>query len=145
VLQVIDLATGDGLDQAVAAQSVAEGLVGKEDLIRSLVQSALDSEVVKRAAASQHWRETYVGTVRADGTVLEGYVDLIYREDDGSLTVVDYKTDAVPAGAVASRVAYYTPQLDAYRECLTASTGEAVSTTLLFLHPVTASAVRVAA
>jgi ATP-dependent helicase/nuclease subunit A len=145
VLQVIDLVTGDGLDQAVAAQSVAEGLVGKEDLIRSLVQSALDSEVVKRAAASQHWRETYVGTVRADGTILEGYVDLIYREEDGSLTVVDYKTDAVPAGAIASRVAYYTPQLDAYRECLTASTGEAVSTTLLFLHPVTASAVRVAA
>jgi ATP-dependent helicase/nuclease subunit A len=145
VLQVIDLSTGDGLDQAVAAQSVAEGLVGKDDLIRSLVQSALDSEVVKRAAASQHWRETYVGTVQDDGTILEGYVDLIYREDDGSLTVVDYKTDAVPAGAIASRVAYYKPQMDAYRECLTASTGGAVSTTLLFLHPVTASAVRVAA
>jgi ATP-dependent exoDNAse (exonuclease V) beta subunit len=144
VLQVIDLATGDGLDQAVAAQSVVEGLVGNEDLIRSLVQSALDSEVVKRAAASQHWRETYVGTVRDDGTTLEGYVDLIYRENDGSLTVVDYKTDAVPAAAIASRVAYYKPQMDAYRECLTASTGGEVSTTLLFLQPSTASAVRVA-
>jgi ATP-dependent exoDNAse (exonuclease V) beta subunit len=145
VLQVVDLATGEGLDQAVASQSVAETVVGKEDLIRSLVLSALNSEVVKRAAASQHWRETYVGTVQDDGTTLEGYVDLIYREDDGSLTVVDYKTDAVPAGAIASRVAYYKPQMDAYRECLTASTGGAVSTTLLFLHPVTASAVRVAA
>jgi ATP-dependent helicase/nuclease subunit A len=144
VLQVIELATGDGLDQAVAAQSVAEGLVGNEDLIRSLVQSALDNEVVKRAAASQHWRETYVGTVRDDGTILEGYVDLIYRENDGSLTVVDYKTDAVPAGAIPSRVAYYKPQMDAYRECLTASTGGEVSTTLLFLQPSAASAVRVA-
>jgi ATP-dependent helicase/nuclease subunit A len=143
VLQVIDLGTGDGLDQAVAAQSVAEGLVGNEDLIRSVVQSALDSEVVKRAAASQHWRETYVGTVQDDGTILEGYVDLIFREIDGSLTVVDYKTDAVPAGAIPSRVAYYKPQMDAYRECLTASTGGEVSTTLLFLQPSTASAVRV--
>jgi ATP-dependent helicase/nuclease subunit A len=140
VLQVIDLATGDGLDQAVASQSVAEGLVGKEDLIRSLVRSALESEVVKRAAASQHWRETYVGTVQDDGTILEGYVDLIYRENDGSLTVVDYKTDAVPAGAIPSRVVYYQPQMDAYRECLTASTGGAVSTTLLFLNPIAAAA-----
>jgi ATP-dependent exoDNAse (exonuclease V) beta subunit len=76
--------------------------------------------------------------------VLEGYVDLIYRESDGTLVIVDYKTDAVPAGAIPSRVAYYKPQMDAYRECLTASTGAAVSTTLLFLHPVAASAVRVA-
>ena len=27
--------------------------------------------------------------------VLEGYIDLLYRDDDG-LVIVDYKTDAVP-------------------------------------------------
>jgi ATP-dependent exoDNAse (exonuclease V) beta subunit len=143
VLQVIDLATGDGLDQAVASQSVAEGVVGKEDLVRSLVVSALNSEIVKRAAAAEHWRETYVGTVQDDGAVLEGYVDLIYREDDGSLAIVDYKTDAVPAGAIPSRVAYYKPQMDAYRGCLAAATGAPIRTTLLFLHPAAASAVSV--
>ncbi len=79
----------------------------------------------------------YVGTVRDDGTVLEGYIDLIYREDDGSLAVVDYKTDAVSDGAIPSRVAYYAPQMNAYGECLTAATGATVSTTLLFLHPET--------
>ena len=30
--------------------------------------------------------------------VLEGYVDLIYRDDDGTLVIVDYKTDAMPRG-----------------------------------------------
>jgi ATP-dependent helicase/nuclease subunit A len=141
VLQVIDLATGDGLDQAVAAQSVAEGVVGQEDLVRSLARSALDSDLIRRAAAREHWRETYVGTVQADGTILEGYVDLIYREDDRSLVVVDYKTDAVSAGAIASRVTYYAPQMNAYRDCLVAATGEQVRATLLFLHPVTTMAV----
>ena len=31
--------------------------------------------------------------------MLEGIADLIYREDDGSLVIVDYKTDAVPGPA----------------------------------------------
>ena len=30
------------------------------------------------------------------GKVLEGFVDLIYREDDGSLVIVDDKTDDAP-------------------------------------------------
>ena len=61
-----------------------------------------------------------MATLNDDGTVLEGYVDLIFRDDDGSLVVVDYKTDAVPAGAIGSRVTYYRPQMDAYVRCLTA-------------------------
>jgi len=137
VLQVVDLATGDGLEQAVTSQSVAEGIVGQEGLVRALVQSALDNDIVKRAAVREHWRETYVGTVQDDGTILEGYVDLIYREDDKSLVIVDYKTDAVPSGAIASRVTYYKPQMDAYVRCLSSAvgTGTSISSVLLFLHP----------
>jgi ATP-dependent exoDNAse (exonuclease V) beta subunit len=73
--------------------------------------------------------------VTENGTVLEGYVDLIFRDDDGSLKVVDYKTDAVPRGGIPSRVVYYKPQLDAYVRCLQAATGASVRAELLFLHP----------
>lgn len=76
-----------------------------------------------------------MGILRADGTVLEGYLDLTYRDDDGSLVIVDYKTDAVPPGVIPTRVTYYRPQLDADREALSAATGGRVSATLLFLHP----------
>ena len=48
--------------------------------------------------------------------MLEGYTDLIYREDDGSLVVVDYKTDDIPPRAVPARAAYYAPQMTAYRQ-----------------------------
>lgn len=135
VLQSVDLTSGSGLDGAVAAQSMTEGVLGHEPLVRALVESALGSAAVQRAAAREHWRETYVGTVLDDGTVLEGYIDLVYREDDGSLMIVDYKTDAVPAGAIDSRVGYYKPQMDAYRQALGAATSATVGATLLFLNP----------
>ncbi|MEQ7127409.1 PD-(D/E)XK nuclease family protein [Actinopolymorpha sp. B11F2] len=86
----------------------------------ALVRSALASDVVQGAAHRPPWKETYVGTVvpgteaaglaaalgantGEDEVVLEGFIDLIYRSDDG-LVVVDYKTDAVPMGAINSRV-----------------------------------------
>jgi ATP-dependent exoDNAse (exonuclease V) beta subunit len=135
VLQVIDLATGEGLDETMLAQCLAEGVIEQQDLVRALVESALGSEVVKGAAEREHWRETYVGTIRKDGTVLEGFVDLVYREDDGSLVIVDYKTEAIPAGAVESRVAYYRPQLDTYARAQEDAGAVRPRTKLLFLHP----------
>ena len=68
-----------------------------------------------------------------DGTILEGFVDLIYREDDGSLVVVDYKTDQIPAAAIPARTAYYQPQINAYSEVVSTATERATTGSLLFL------------
>ena len=46
--------------------------------------------MVRAAAAGPHWREVYACTPIGD-RLLEGYVDLLYRGDDG-LVVVDHKT-----------------------------------------------------
>jgi ATP-dependent helicase/nuclease subunit A len=134
-LQQVDLATGTGLDGAVAAQCVAEGVTEYAEVVAALARSALASDVVRRAAARDHWRESYVGTVRPDGSVLEGFVDLMYREDDGSLVIVDYKTDAIPAGALAPRIAYYAPQLRTYAETVRRSGAAVSGSVLLFLNP----------
>ena len=94
VLQVIDLATGAGTEAAVAAQAAAEGVVGHEQHIRTLVDAARRSPSVVEAAASPHWREIHVAVpVEGDGSdrSIEGYVDLLYRRA-GGLVVVDYKT-----------------------------------------------------
>jgi ATP-dependent helicase/nuclease subunit A len=93
VLQVVDLATGAGLDEAVAAQAAAEGVVGHERRIRTLVRAALRAPSVIEAAALPHWREVHVAVPVDDDPIrtLEGYVDLLYRRIDG-LVVVDYKT-----------------------------------------------------
>jgi len=135
VLQTIDLATGEGLDGAVAAQCVAEGVTAHADIVRALVQSGLQSDLVRRAATRPHWRETYVGSVLDDDTILEGYVDLIYRDDDGVLVIVDYKTDAVPTSGLDARAVFYAPQLRAYAACLRMATDSEPRVALLFLNP----------
>jgi ATP-dependent exoDNAse (exonuclease V) beta subunit len=131
VLQIVDLASGKGLPAAVAAQCVAEGVVEFAPLVTMLVRSALGSDVVKRAAAREHWRESYVGMVQPNGNVLEGFVDLIYREDDGSLVIVDYKTDDAPDAALPSRVGYYAPQLNAYRSIVETAIEEPTASPIL--------------
>lgn len=134
VLQTVDLATGAGLGDAVAAQVLAEGVAQHADIVGQLARAALASPTVRRAAARPHWRETYVGTTVGD-RVLEGFVDLVYRDDDG-LVIADYKTDAVPAAALGRRVTYYRPQLAAYAAALQAATGEPVTgCVLIFLAP----------
>ncbi|TAJ46887.1 MAG: DNA helicase UvrD [Herbiconiux sp.] len=132
VLQSVDLALPTGLEALVAAQCVAEGVTEHADVVLSYVLSALGLPIVQRAGGLQHWKESFVGTVE-DGTVLEGYVDLIVREEDGTLVVVDYKTDTVPDAAIPVRAAYYAPQLLAYGRALIAATGASTRLVLAFL------------
>jgi ATP-dependent exoDNAse (exonuclease V) beta subunit len=140
VLQSIVLATGAGLDAAVAAQAAAEGLIGDEMVIAAHARSAIGSDVVREAARCPHWREVYVGVplVAADGEVrvVEGYIDLLYRSDDG-LVVVDYKTGAADSDdVVATRLDAYRAQGAAYALAVADATGEHVSRcTFLFLTP----------
>jgi len=145
VLQTVDLASGAGsssgagLVDAVAAQVLAEGVVPYASLVGDLVASALSSPLLKRAAARPHWRESYAATMIGD-TVLEGVIDLLYRDDDG-LVIVDYKTDAVPFSALSARVDFYRPQMAAYAAAIEAAVGETVARcVLLFLSPTRAEA-----
>jgi ATP-dependent helicase/nuclease subunit A len=118
VMQVVDLQTGEGLDEAVKAQAAAEGVLGMEDRIEALCRSALASEVVQRAATRPHWREIYVGVPHDTYGVLEGYIDLLYLDDDGYV-IVDYKTDAWSTEAeLDAKVERYGVQLRAYADAV---------------------------
>ncbi len=135
VLQTIDLATGAGLDEAVAAQCEAEAVPGRADDVRRLVLAALDSPSVREAAASPHWREVYACTP-IDGRLLEGYVDLLYRGPEG-LVVVDHKTAATSdPDELDRRVEGYRIQGASYALTVSATTAEPVArVTFLFLTP----------
>ena len=135
VLQTIDLGTGAGLDDAVAAQCQAEAVPDRADDVRRLVEDALGSPSVVAASGSPHWREVYACTPIGD-RLLEGYVDLLYRSPDG-LVVVDHKTSgsADPA-ELDRRVAGYRLQGAAYAVAVGRSTGEPVTRVVfLFLTP----------
>jgi ATP-dependent exoDNAse (exonuclease V) beta subunit len=60
----------------------------------SAVGAALTHDVLRRAAAALELRrEVPVAHVHADGTIVEGIIDLAFREPRGWL-IVDFKTDA---------------------------------------------------
>ncbi|MBI2709442.1 MAG: UvrD-helicase domain-containing protein [Actinobacteria bacterium] len=135
VLQTIDLGTGAGLEAAVSAQCQAEAIPDRAGDVRALVESALGAPAVRDAAARPHWREVYACTP-IGGRLLEGYVDLLYRGDEG-LVVVDHKTAATSDRAeLARRVAGYRLQGAAYALAVGRTTGEPVVRVLfLFLTP----------
>jgi ATP-dependent exoDNAse (exonuclease V) beta subunit len=135
VLQTIQLDSGAGLDAAVAAQCEAEAVPDRAGDVRELVRAALDAASVRAAAGRPHWREVYACTPVRD-RLLEGYVDLLYR-DDGGLVVVDYKTAATADPAeLERRVEGYRLQGASYAFAVGAATDEPVQRVVfLFLTP----------
>ncbi len=86
---------------------------------------------MKRAAAAKTVvREAYVAVPVGEGgrSALEGFVDLIFEDENGDLVVVDYKTDRVgETGSLESVAEPYAVQLGAYAHAIEASTGRRVS------------------
>lgn len=136
VLQTVDLATGDGLDAAVAAQCQAEAIPDRADTVAALARAALASPTVAEAATRPHWREIYACTPVADGRLLEGYVDLLYRAANG-LVVVDHKTAATSdTTELDRRVEGYRLQGASYALAIGRTTGEpVVRVVFVFLTP----------
>ena len=66
-----------------------------------------------------------------DGTVVEGYIDLLYRSDDG-LVVVDYKTDDTHDDDVfQDKIDRYKLQVAAYSLAVEQAVGEGVARCVL--------------
>ncbi len=57
-------------------------------------------------------------TASQDEILLQGAVDCFFETADGTLTVVDFKTDRIRPGGEAERAAHYTVQLSAYSRVL---------------------------
>jgi ATP-dependent exoDNAse (exonuclease V) beta subunit len=136
-LQTVDLATGAGLEAAVAAQCEAEAVPDRVDDVLRLARAALASPAVRTAAALPHWREVYGCIPTGGGRLLEGYVDLLYRSAGGGLVVLDYKTAATTdAGELDRRTARYRLQGASYAVIMAESTGEPVTAvTFVYLTP----------
>jgi len=127
VLELSDLAPNADID--AIALNVAH-TVGVDDpaLLAAMARAALASEPVARAAVLQHWLELPVSALRElpghGPIVVEGVADLVYRETDGSLVIIDFKTDQ---GVAEESVAAYWIQLNAYADLIGAASGQHVS------------------
>ena len=127
VLQTVDLdADPDSLESVAAAQSEAEGILGAARTVRALAKSALESNTVQQASAAEHWKELFVAAP-VENTVVEGFIDLLYRSPQG-LVVVDYKTDDIHDDeALPTKINRYKLQVAAYSLAVEKAVGQEVT------------------
>jgi ATP-dependent helicase/nuclease subunit A len=139
-------ATLQSLDPAIAAddpliddvarrEATREALETQAPTVGAMVRSALRSAALDLARRYPHHRELYVAA-DVDGTVVEGYVDLLIEAPDG-LVIVDYKTDTVRSeDDVDAKLARYELQGAAYALAVEQATGHHVSACLfVFCRP----------
>ena len=120
VLAGIDLrAPSEAIASAATAQGRLVGATSEEVAAAAqAVEAALAHPLLRRAAAATECRrEDPVVHRLDDGTLLEGVVDLAFRDGDG-WTVVDFKTDARPESHPQ-----YGAQVRLYCRAITAATG----------------------
>jgi ATP-dependent helicase/nuclease subunit A len=104
------LAPSFGLDAGAAERAAAAA------------ERALALPVMQRARASARlWRELPLWFPEGP-ELLEGIIDLVF-EEDGSLVLVDYKTDAIAAEQALAQAAHHAPQLQLYGRGLAQAMG----------------------
>ncbi len=132
VLQLVRLEDPTtGLDELVAAACDNVDLVGPaRRRVAELAASIIASPLFERMrSAAMCEREVYVGTVvgtAGEQLTVWGYVDAVFQADDGSLVVVDFKTDSSAAGD-AELLRRYATQLNSYGVAVRQATGVPVS------------------
>jgi ATP-dependent helicase/nuclease subunit A len=126
-IQSLPLDAGDELVVPYArAQAVAEAIPQRADEVAELVRCALSSAAADRArAARRALREVPFAVVR-DGTIVEGFVDMVI-DNDGGIEIVDWKTDHVSPAQVPERLTGYELQAGLYVLGLEAATGKRVT------------------
>jgi ATP-dependent helicase/nuclease subunit A len=100
-----------------------------------LVQSFADMDIAAEIRDASEVRTEVPFFLKVDRFQVEGVIDKLYRNREGRLTIIDYKTDRVSAGEVPEKADKYRFQLALYALAAARLFGEPVETLLLFLHP----------
>ena len=139
-LELVDFNKPETVDIAVEqARMEMTGIdADNVDKARNIVKRAIETPLLKRAAHSRRSRKEYPFVIETEKNVtLSGIVDLVF-EEDGSLVVIDYKTDDIAdqESAAARMDEGYREQGRIYSESLEKITGLKVKEAIiLFLGP----------
>jgi ATP-dependent helicase/nuclease subunit A len=127
VMQQVSLADPSaGLGTLVQVAAESEGVAARSAEIERMVRSLIAAPLFQRMQKARRCRrEMYVGA-HTDGLTVWGYVDAVFENPDGTLTIVDFKTDTLVTSAteLADR---YRPQMSGYAWALSKATGRQVS------------------
>jgi ATP-dependent helicase/nuclease subunit A len=131
----------DADDRTIAAfaraQAVAEAIPHRAEHVERLVRWVLrESKAAGRARLARRALREVPFAVQIDGTVLEGFIDLLIETSDGDIELVDWKTDQITEAEVGDRMREYETQAGLYVYGVEAATGRKVSAvTYVFAGP----------
>ena len=109
------------------AQAVAEAIPHRSRDVERLVGWVLrSSQAAARARAARRALREVPFAMTFDGTVLEGFIDLVIETAEG-IEIVDWKTDQIGPEEVAERLREYETQAGLYVYGLEAATGRRVN------------------
>jgi hypothetical protein len=117
VLELSDLDPQSDLGSLSARAASLNGLKDVETLVAA-VTSVLETDIIKEARGRPQWLELPM-LYPFDNLAVEGIADLVFERVDGSLVVVDFKTDRELA---ESTLGTYWAQLSSYAAILTRAT-----------------------
>ncbi len=105
---------------------------GLEQFFRSSLYARMraSSAVYREQRFSVRAPATLLGGDEGEDVLLQGVIDCFFAEKDGSMTVVDYKTDRISDGALLRKK--HALQLECYRMAVERMTGRPVRETLLW-------------
>lgn len=137
VLQSADLAKRENpelLRKLAESQAGNFGVHKPEELeeICQLSEMALASKTVSEASRKKHWKEVYVAAPLANGTLVYGYIDLVFQDTNGQMAIIDYKT-AANAATFQNSLDKYQKQLATYALAVEKSTGRLVNRCVLIV------------
>ena len=144
VLQSCDLAalnpddpgTREMLSKLTEAHAATFGITDgdqKAEIIR-LAQMALQADIIREVSDREHLKEIYAAAPLADGRLVYGYIDLVFRDGNGDLAIIDYKT-VKSLDAFSESRDKHCLQMAAYALALEKSAGLAVSRCVLVVLP----------
>ena len=119
----LELPGAGNLESLAREQAEAAGVPHRAADVAALARACLASRAVQRALRSHVLlREVVYALGLLGGGLVEGRMDLLFREEDG-LVIVDYKSDRIAPEAVAERLRVYRGQAAVYAFATAQATG----------------------
>jgi ATP-dependent exoDNAse (exonuclease V) beta subunit len=110
----------------------ASGLMIKK--AGEMIKEALNSPLLQRVIKSGNYQKEVPFTYKNNGTIFEGVMDVVFREEDG-LVVLDFKTDSIKKDDLNLKIEHYKPQIRVYSDAIKTIFGKPPKEVILFfLH-----------
>jgi ATP-dependent exoDNAse (exonuclease V) beta subunit len=114
VLEKVEFREQLNLDDLVSRAIDTYSIPELYEDVTTLVRNILNSPIILEAKSLRIQREAWVAAEIEPGIEIEGFIDLLIHNKDGTITIVDYKTDQLKGQTVQRLVEGYEPQLGGY-------------------------------